>query len=65
MKITLNDNTIDIPDNFTAQELISKYGENTSAAVAINSTIVKKDFLHTTALAPNDNVIIIQAVYGG
>lgn len=67
MEITLNDNKEIIDDNSTIETLIGKlYGDKPQGiAVALNNQLVKREKWSATAINPNDEIIIINAAYGG
>jgi sulfur carrier protein len=66
MKITLNNDPMEINDNTTVENLIQHIGfQNYQLAVAINSRVVPKTKWQQTLLHENDNIIIIKAVSGG
>ena len=66
MKITVNNDPIEIGNNTTVADLIEtlNYGKS-QLAVAINSRVVPKTKWQQTPLHENDEIIIIKAVTGG
>jgi sulfur carrier protein len=66
MKITVNNDPIEIGENTTVGKLIESFDlQQYQLAVAINNQVVRKTKWQQTLLHENDNVIIIKAVSGG
>ncbi len=67
MKITINDNPIEIPGNtITVAELIEiRNIRTTGTAVALNDRIVKKASWPITNISDGDCLTVISAAFGG
>ncbi|HPN84232.1 MAG TPA: sulfur carrier protein ThiS [Victivallales bacterium] len=67
MKIFLNENIIDIPDNSSMSDLIKIKGLSgrKNIVVTINGTVLDKECLSSTKLSENDDVKIYTFVQGG
>ncbi len=66
MNISLNQHTIEIAQNSTLTDLLSSQEiKPEGIAIAINNQIIARKEWATTSLQPNDNIVIIQATYGG
>ena len=66
MKITLNGNSREVPDNLSASELILSLGlANRRLALEINREIVPRSTFESHILQPDDRVEIVHAIGGG
>mgnify|MGYP005994231437 CR=1 FL=1 len=66
MNIQLNNNTIQIKNSISVEELIASQNISTKGiAVAVNTNIVAKSEWGNKQLKENDNIIIITATQGG
>lgn len=66
IKIWVNEKAIEIKKNFNIPQLLEKVNAPTNGvAVAINNTIISKDYWESQILSENDNILIIQATQGG
>lgn len=67
MEITVNDIVTRIEKNATVEDLVKQQGleGKGGVAVAVNGKIVRKGDWSQHTLHPLDNVLIINAAYGG
>lgn len=66
MNIQLNNNTIQVKDSISVEELITSQNiSKKGIAVAVNANIVAKSEWINKQLNENDNIIIITATQGG
>ncbi len=66
MYIKVNNETQEISDSVTVQELVDYLKIKTNGiAIAINNSIIKKMNWNTHVLLSNDNVLIIKSTQGG
>jgi sulfur carrier protein len=66
MKITVNNDLIEINEEITVENLIEFLDfQQSHLAVALNNQVVPKTKWQQTFLHENDNIIIIKAVSGG
>lgn len=67
MKITINQQVVEVSERSSLQSIISeKLGGNTKGmAIAVNDSVVAKEAHQSYLLQPNDSIIIIQATQGG
>jgi sulfur carrier protein len=66
MQITLNGAMRDVPDSFTAGELITVLGlAGKRLAIEVNAEIVPRSTLDEHILNPGDAVEIVHAIGGG
>ncbi len=67
MEIILNQQTTQIPETFSVQQLLQSLfpGIQQGIAVAVNQTIVPKAKWPQHVLQPQDNVLLIKATQGG
>ncbi len=65
MYVVINNDTIELPDHITIEQLISKMSYPKKVSVWINGCqILMKDYPNR-ALNPNDNIKIIKLLVGG
>jgi len=66
MKITVNNDLMEIGNNITVEKLIETLDfQRYQLAVALNNRVVPKAQWQQTLLHENDHIIIIKAVSGG
>lgn len=67
MTITINDNKTELPQDTTVKTLITQLYPDTKGgiAVAINNKIVPKTQWDTHKIKQDDDIVIINAAYGG
>ncbi len=67
MTITINDNKTELPQDTTVKTLIMQLYPDTKGgiAVAINNKIVPKTQWDTHIIKQDDDIVIINAAYGG
>jgi len=66
MKITVNNDLMEVGKDMTVEKLIESFGfQQYQLAVAINNQVVPKAKWQQKSLHENDNIIIIKAVSGG
>lgn len=67
MKVFLNDNIVDLPDEYmTIADLIKwKNIPSQGTAIALNNKLIKQDKWSVTDLHVNDHITVISAAFGG
>jgi sulfur carrier protein len=67
MEIKLNNQTQLINEGSTLHDIVfAQLGEKQKGvAVAINNTVIQKQFWNTTVINQNDSILIIKATQGG
>ena len=67
MKIIINQQTKDIPEQYSVEQLLQSIMPDMpkGIAVAVNQTIVPRQAWSTKILLPNDKVVFIKATQGG
>ena len=66
MRITINDNCLEMPEGTTLEEALSIAGiKPTGIATAVNDTVIARDKRNTHKLSDGDKILIIKAFYGG
>ncbi len=66
MRILVNAQPTDVPDDCTVAQLLEQLGITTAGtAVACNAVVVRKALYADTTLSPDDHIEIIRAVAGG
>ncbi|MCB0409762.1 MAG: sulfur carrier protein ThiS [Flavobacteriales bacterium] len=66
MDVTLNNNTIQINESTTVEQLIMEQNISSKGiAIALNNQVISKNDWQKTELKENDNIIIITATQGG
>ncbi|QNP49057.1 sulfur carrier protein ThiS [Diaphorobacter aerolatus] len=65
MNVTVNQNSVDLPDNASVADLVAQLQAKPPFAVAVNMQFVPKASYATHALAQGDSVELISPVTGG
>ncbi|AJI94467.1 thiamine biosynthesis protein ThiS [Yersinia ruckeri] len=66
MKILLNDESIELEDALTVNQLLTQLDYNQpGSALAINQTIIPRNSWDTHMLQDGDDVLLFQAIAGG
>ena len=67
MEITVNDQSREIPDRYSVQQLLSGLFPDTlkGIAVAINQSVLAKSEWERYLLQPHDRITLIRATQGG
>ena len=67
MEVIVNEQTKEVGDNISTDELLHELGWDTKQgiAVAVNNEVVPRDNWQQKRLSENDKVTIIQATQGG
>lgn len=66
MKATVNNTEVELPEGQTVEQLIEQnVGATAGVAVAINGKIVRRPDWSTHTVKDGDNVLLVQAAYGG
>ncbi|WP_329904817.1 sulfur carrier protein ThiS [Porphyromonas pogonae] len=66
MNIKYNDQSVEYPDGYTLGLLLQdRRIQDMHVAVAVNNKIVKRSLRDEYALHDGDEVVVIQATYGG
>ncbi|AKA38477.1 sulfur carrier protein ThiS [Yersinia ruckeri] len=66
MKILLNDESIELEDALTVNQLLTQLDYNQpGSALAINQTIIPRNNWDTHILQDGDDVLLFQAIAGG
>lgn len=65
MRITINQNPIELPDSATLQQALEVFGARPPYAVAVNLSFVHRQHYAGTRLQADDQVEIVQPVAGG
>ncbi|MCE7060326.1 sulfur carrier protein ThiS [Dyadobacter sp. CY343] len=67
MEITVNDQSREIPEAYSVQQLLSGLFPDTSKgiAVAINQSVLARSEWERHLLQPNDRITLIKATQGG
>ncbi|CNF24330.1 sulfur carrier protein ThiS [Yersinia nurmii] len=66
MKVSINDELIELEDNLTVNAMLSQLGyDQPGAALAINQTIIPRDNWDHHLLMNGDDILLFQAIAGG
>ncbi|CNI71235.1 sulfur transfer protein involved in thiamine biosynthesis [Yersinia massiliensis] len=66
MKISLNDELIELDNSLTVIGLLTQLGYNQpGSALAINQTIIPRDSWDNHLLQDGDDILLFQAIAGG
>mgnify|MGYP000760091265 FL=1 len=66
MELTLNGKKHTLDDNTSVARMVADlYGTDKGIAVAVNNTLIPRSNWDNHYLAPDDEVVIIKAAYGG
>lgn len=67
MEITINDQSREIPEQYSVQKLLSTLFPDSSKgiAVAVNQSVLTKSEWPYHMLRPNDRIMLIKATQGG
>lgn len=67
MRLQLNNSPIEIAKDtvILSQLLAENYSTLRGMAVAVNNKLVSREMWDTTELEPDDDVVVIQAAFGG
>ncbi|RLM27460.1 sulfur carrier protein ThiS [Brenneria alni] len=66
MKVTLNDQTIELADTITVQALLMQINRlQPGTALAINQTIIPRDAWLQHQVQDGDDILLFQAIAGG
>ncbi|WP_036771606.1 sulfur carrier protein ThiS [Photorhabdus australis] len=66
MKITVNDQTIEITAPLVVQQLLEQLGRmQPGTSLAINQTIIPRSEWNTHQINDGDNILLFQAIAGG
>lgn len=66
MKLTINDETLELSAPVTLAELIQQHcPDNTGIAAAVNQQVVNKTLWEQTELQPDDHISLFTVVAGG
>ncbi|QTF10356.1 sulfur carrier protein ThiS [Brenneria izadpanahii] len=66
MKITLNDQTIELEDTLTVETLLTQVNRlEPGTALAINQTIIPREAWARHRLQDGDDILLFQAIAGG
>lgn len=66
MTLTLNGESLELPDGATIRDLLAHYGrEDSGVAVAVNLDVVQRRDFDSTVLRDGDRIDIVTAVGGG
>lgn len=66
MRISLNDEGIELENALTVKELLAQLGyHQPGSALAINQTIIPRDSWDNHLLQDGDDILLFQAIAGG
>lgn len=66
MKITLNDQTIELADSLTVAALLTQLNRlQPGTALAVNQTIIPRDAWIQHQIQDGDDILLFQAIAGG